>query len=453
MANINGLPVNSAVTHAEFMSRTEDTSTTGLVNFQNTTESGDSITGAIKTAGGLGVAKSLNVGLGATVGGELVVTGETTLNDTLNSSDIIAANVTADQLDTPIGNIATVNATTVNTADLNLTNALTVPSITVTTDAVINGNLTVNGTTVTLNTATVDSEDPNITVNKTGNDVSSEGSGLTVDRTGTKGSIAYANALASKFKIGDLASEAEVVTVSHTQTLTNKTISGSSNTLTNIPAANLSGSVSIANGGTGQTTQTAAFDALSPLTTKGDLIVNNGTNDIRLAVGTNDFVLTADSTQASGVKWAAAGSFSYENAVYTTAAGQSIPNSTDTIINFGTSEISSGLVTTGASWKYTAAVAGVYEIAAFSQFAGGGGWGVGEEAYISLAKNGTIVARIGFTVATVAHTSTVPVACAPRQIELAASDYIDLRIFQNSGAAISLVSVSTINWVSIKRVG
>jgi hypothetical protein len=72
-------------------------------------------------------------------------------------------------------------------------------------------------------------------------------------------------------------------------------------------ASNVTGTVAIANGGTGQTTQTAAFDALSPATTKGDLIVHNGTNDVRLPVGTNDFVLTADSTQASGVKWAAGG--------------------------------------------------------------------------------------------------------------------------------------------------
>jgi hypothetical protein len=72
-------------------------------------------------------------------------------------------------------------------------------------------------------------------------------------------------------------------------------------------ASNVTGTVAIANGGTGQTAQTAAFDALSPATTKGDLIVHNGTNDVRLPVGTNDFVLTADSTQASGVKWAAGG--------------------------------------------------------------------------------------------------------------------------------------------------
>lgn len=62
--------------------------------------------------------------------------------------------------------------------------------------------------------------------------------------------------------------------------------------------------VSIANGGTGQTSQTNAFDALSPTTTKGDIIVNNGSDNIRLAVGSNDQVLTADSAQASGVKWA-----------------------------------------------------------------------------------------------------------------------------------------------------
>lgn len=60
--------------------------------------------------------------------------------------------------------------------------------------------------------------------------------------------------------------------------------------------------VAIANGGTGQTTASAAFNALSPLTTKGDLLVYTTTNT-RLAVGTNGFALLADSTQASGVRW------------------------------------------------------------------------------------------------------------------------------------------------------
>ena len=59
----------------------------------------------------------------------------------------------------------------------------------------------------------------------------------------------------------------------------------------------------IANGGTGQTTASAAFNALSPITTAGDLILGNGTNTAtRLAIGANGYVLTSDGTTAS---WAA----------------------------------------------------------------------------------------------------------------------------------------------------
>ncbi len=63
------------------------------------------------------------------------------------------------------------------------------------------------------------------------------------------------------------------------------------------------GVLAIAGGGTGQVTQTAAFDALAPCTTKGDIIVYNGSNNIRLAVGADDYIMTADSTTASGLVW------------------------------------------------------------------------------------------------------------------------------------------------------
>lgn len=93
-----------------------------------------------------------------------------------------------------------------------------------TNDVVIPGNLTVNGTTVTLNTQTLDVADRNIVVNNLGNDTSAQGAGLTVYRTGTFGSIVYDGATTSKFKLGNLASEVEIATISGTQVLTNKDI-------------------------------------------------------------------------------------------------------------------------------------------------------------------------------------------------------------------------------------
>ena len=66
-------------------------------------------------------------------------------------------------------------------------------------------------------------------------------------------------------------------------------------------AANVTGTVAIANGGTGQNSKANAFNALSPITSVGDLIVGNGTNTAtRLAIGaTSGYVLTTNGTTAS----------------------------------------------------------------------------------------------------------------------------------------------------------
>lgn len=40
-------------------------------------------------------------------------------------------------------------------------------------------------------------------------------------------------------------------------------------------------------------------------TTKGDILVNDGTKNVRIGIGTDDYVLTADSTAPNGLKWAA----------------------------------------------------------------------------------------------------------------------------------------------------
>lgn len=86
-------------------------------------------------------------------------------------------------------------------------------------------------------------------------------------------------------------------------------------------AANVTGVVAIANGGTGQTTASAAFNALSPVTSTGDLIIGNGANSsTRLPIGSNNFVLTSNGTTAT---WAAP----------TGGSGATITNDTTTSTN------------------------------------------------------------------------------------------------------------------------
>ena len=107
-------------------------------------------------------------------------------------------------------------------------------------------------------------------------------------------------------------------------------------------AAGLSTTLAIASGGTGQTTASAAFNALSPITSTGDLIIGNGSNSAtRLAIGANNFILTSNGTTAT---WAAAPT----SMVYPSAG---IANSTGSA--WGTSYAVSGTgdvaLTTGAS--------------------------------------------------------------------------------------------------------
>jgi hypothetical protein len=77
-------------------------------------------------------------------------------------------------------------------------------------------------------------------------------------------------------------------------------------TLSSIQLSDLTGPLSTAKGGTGSASVTTGFNNLSPLTTKGDLIVHNGTNNVRQAAGANGTFLKYDSAQTTGVTAATA---------------------------------------------------------------------------------------------------------------------------------------------------
>jgi len=73
-----------------------------------------------------------------------------------------------------------------------------------------------------------------------------------------------------------------------------------------VSSVNSSGVVAIASGGTGQTTKTAAFDALAPTTTAGDTMYFNGTDVVRLGIGTAGQALVVNSG-ATAPEWGSGG--------------------------------------------------------------------------------------------------------------------------------------------------
>lgn len=110
----------------------------------------------------------------------------------------------------------------------------------------IDGDLTVNGTTTSVNSDVLDVTDANITVNVGGDQSSADlgNAGITVEMSdATDVIIGYDSSTASKFKIGEVGSEVEIASISHTQTLTNKTINADNNTISNIEVDNLKSGV------------------------------------------------------------------------------------------------------------------------------------------------------------------------------------------------------------------
>ena len=117
-------------------------------------------------------------------------------------------------------------------------------------------------------------------------------------------------------------------------------------TLTGVDlTSQVTGTLPIANGGTGQTTASAAFNALSPVTSTGDLIIGNGANSsTRLPIGANNYVLTSNGTTAV---WALA-----------SGSGATITNDTSTSTNVyptfaaATSGALSTIYTSNAKYLY-----------------------------------------------------------------------------------------------------
>lgn len=130
-----------------------------------------------------------------------------------------------------------------------------------------------------------------------------------------------------------LAIDSTVTTLTGTQTLTNKTL----------------------------TSPVLTTPSISNIDAKGDLLAGTADNTIgRLPVGTNDQVLVADSSTATGLKWATAATTLFPTFSAGASASTSLPSMTFTKINFDTEDWDTN--SNFASSRFTPTVAGYYSL-------------------------------------------------------------------------------------------
>ena len=234
-------------------------------------------------------------------------------------------------------------------------------------------------------------------------------------------------------------------------------VSGSSLAASDIPNLDISkitGVVPISQGGTSATTATSAFDNLAPSTTKGDIIVYNGTDNIRVPVGANDYVLSADSTQASGVSWkSVSGTTGLSPVIYYNSAAQSIPNASATVVNFNTViRDPDSAVTTGTNWRYVAIVSQTVLVATQISFASNN-YGANVIFEANLYKNGANPISMGQVTHPVNTATQAPNINGTAVVQLSPGDYFDIRAYQNTGGPQPLVAGVQYSRINIIKLG
>jgi hypothetical protein len=163
---------------------------------------------------------------------------------------------------------------------------------------------------------------------------------------------------------------------------------------------------------------------------KGDLIAATAADTVaRLAVGTNGQTLVADSTTATGLKWASASS-GFNGALARNSSLQSIPNATWTAVIMDTEIFDSGTYwDTGANTRFTIPTTGKYSISSQALSTS-----TGSACYMAIYKNGS--AFVNVETRNNPNSSTMGRTTV---LSLTASDYVQLYVFQNQGSAANYV--------------
>ena len=181
--------------------------------------------------------------------------------------------------------------------------------------------------------------------------------------------------------------------------------------------------------------------AKSIVDAKGDLIAATAADTVsRLAIGANGTVLTADSAEATGMKWAAAagGATFVGCKVYKITTNQSVADSTSTVITFNAEEFDTDgfhdnatnnsriTIPTGKGGKYL--LIGASQISASTAGTRG----------MTIFKNGATVLLDNHQHAPTPSISYRGVLTGV--VNLVATDYVELQVTQYSGGSLDVVA-------------
>ena len=125
---------------------------------------------------------------------------------------------------------------------------------------------------------------------------------------------------------------------------------------------------------------------------------------------------------------------------------------TDTIIDYATKDYDThGAVTTGASWKFTAPVSGLYRVTNRFYTNSATAAAITNEVGTRLWKNGTGAQYVALDIAKTTS-STYKASSGSSTVRLLAGEYIDLRGLNATGQTHS-ISDSSLNYIEIERIG